>query len=815
MDVLSLMRTSARSLLRRPGYALLVVATLAVGIGGATAIFSLVQGVLLRSLPYGDADRIVRLDPTDATTGYGISLSIPNYRDWSERNEVFDRFGASAGWSFVRRTADGAEPVDARVVLGDFFGTLGLSAESGSVIAGDDTGPGATPVAVLGHGFWERAYGADPGVIGRALVLDDQPYEIIGVLPAGVGYPRPGVDVYTPMGVLADSLPWNARTSSFGTVALARLAPGVAVPDAQRDMNRVTDEVDALEGKPIVTAEVRPLSEAMLGGVQRGLWLLLGAVGLVLLVAGANVANLALARGEAREAELAVRRALGAGSGDVVRLLLAESVWLSVLGGGLGIVLAYGVAGVLPRRLPLQIPALMAGGIGLNAPVLGFALALTALTGALFALGPALRVAVPAGALRRGARATGGREARRFRNGLVVGQVALSVMLLVGAGLMLRSLLNMASVDRGFGGDDVVAARIAQPRGAFASTEEWLAFYDGINERLNASPDVARTAETLLVPLSDRSWERIVLARDGDFDPDHAPSVLFNVVSESYFGVMDIPVLRGRTFTSADAGDAPPTVVIDETMAERFWPGEEPIGKMLTLMEPIGDDDDPDQPDQVIWRTVVGVVPNVRHYELTAPSRVEAWVPMRQAAGASRASLTVLAKARGKGTAVPGLIRRAVAAARPDIPISEVRPVSAYVADQLGPGRALSATTSVFGIVAALLAALGIFGVLSLAVVRRGPEIGLRMAVGASPGEVVRMVLREGASLTGLGMAAGVLGAALGGRVLGAFLFDVRPWDATVYGAVVALLAAVATAAALGPALRASRTSPVRVLKEQ
>ncbi|HSW29189.1 MAG TPA: ABC transporter permease [Longimicrobiales bacterium] len=819
MDALALLRASARTLLRRPGYALLVTATLALGIGGATAIFSLVHGVLLRPLPYADPDRIVTLDVRDAGTGHDISLSIPNYLDWQARNRAFDRFGAAAGWGFVRETPQGAERVNAQVVLGDFFGTLGLVAELGRLIPPEETGLGAPPVAVLGHGFWEHAFGGEPGALGSSLVLDGLAYDVVGVLPAGTGYPRPDVEVYLPMGYLETanpgSLPWDTRGSSFGARAVARLAEGATPASAQEDMDRVTAEVDALEGKPNVRAVVRPLAELLVGDVERGLWLLMGAVVLVLLIAGANVANLALARGEARGTELAVRRTLGAGSAEVARLLAAESLWLSLAGGAGGLALAIAVSDVLPRVLPLQIPPLMASGLGVRGPVLAFGLILTALSGALFALLPGLRAARAGSSWRHGARATGGRESRRLRDGLVVAQVALSLMLLVGSGLLLRSLGNLASVDKGFREEGVLAARLAQPRGAFASREEWLAFYDALGERLDASPEVERTAFSLLAPLSDRSWERRVVPEGVPFDPGAAPSVLYNVVSEDYFEVMGMRVLRGRGFTARDAVDAPLSVVIDATMAERFWPGVDPVGQRLTLMEPLGDDDDPDAPDEVAWRTVVGVVPNLRHYELASPSRVQAYVPMRQALRTSGTSLTVLAKASGDGAAVPGLVRRTVAGLRPDIPFAQTRWLADYVADQLGSNRALGVTTSVFGTVAALLAALGIFGVLTLAVSRRAPEIGIRLAVGATPAGVVRMVLGQGLALAALGAGLGLFGAALGSRALGAFLYDVRPWDPWVYGASAVLLALVAGGAALGPALRASRTHPVRVLRQE
>lgn len=813
MDAISFLRTSARSLLRRPGYAFLVSATLAVGVGGATAVFSLVYGVLLRTLPFAEADRGVVIDVRDAGTGHDISLSIPNYHDWKARSRVFDRFGASAAWSFVRATPDGAERVAARAVLGDFFGVLGMEAALGRVLPGVETELGAPAAVVLGHGFWTRVFGGDPGAVGRSLVLDGQPYLIVGVLPPRMGYPDPDVEAYVPMGFLAgvQALPWDVRGSSFGTGAVARLAPGVTLATAQRDMDRVTGEVDALEGKPVVQARVRPLRDVVLGDVARGLWLLLGGVGLLLLIAGANVANLALARGEGRAAELAVRRALGAGSGDVARLLAAESFWLTALGGGIGIGIAAATCGALPRALPLSIPALMSEGIGVNGPVLGFALVLTAASGVAFALVPALRVARVGGGLRHGARSTGDREGRRFRDGLVVTQIALSLVLLAASGLLMRSLGNLAAVDRGFDGERVFAARLSQPRGAFESTESWLSFYDAIVAELNASPEVDRVALSLLVPLSDRSWERRVIPAEAPFLPDEAPSVLYNVVSEDYFDVLGIPLLRGRPFDARDSGEAPLSVVIDETMAARFWPGEDPIGKRLTLMEPLGDDAS-DAPEEVAWRTVVGVVPNLRHYEMASPSRVQAYVPVRQALRASGTSLAVLAEARGDAEALPALVRRTVAGLRTDIPFAQSRWISDYIADELGPSRALGLTTTLFGGVAALLAALGIFGVLTLAVARRGAEMGIRLAVGATPRDVVAMVLRQALRLAALGVALGLAGAAGAGKLVGSFLYEVRPWDPGVYAAAVGLLLAVALVAAAVPAVRAARTDPVRAL---
>lgn len=803
MDSVALLRTTVRTLLRRPGYAALVVATLALGIGGATAIFALVQGVLLRSLPYDDPDELVTFE-TRSRVGNYISLSVPNFEDWRSLNRTFSTFGASAGWTFIRGTPEGAERVEARVVLGDFFETLRMPVELGRLIPGPETGPGAVPVAVLGHAFWVRAFGADAGVLGRTVTLDGLPYEVVGVLPAEVGYPRPGVEVYVPLGVLADDLPWNDRDSAFGARAVARMARGVDVAAAQEDMNRVTREVDAREGEPGVTAEVRSLSDLLVGDVRRGLWLLMAGVTLVLVIAGANVANLALTRGEGRGPEMALRRALGARAREISRVVIAESGILALVGGGLGLAGAAALIGVLPGVLPLQLPELVVGRIDANGSVIAFGLALTGFVGLAFTLVPALRASLAAGELGHGARTLGGRRGRRTRDVLVVVQVALSLVLLVGSGLLLRSLRNLSAVDPGFRPEGVFSARVP----GLETGQAWQAFHDEMHARIGASPDVAKVASTLLVPLSDRSWERRVIPDNADFEADVAPSVLFNVVSEDYFDVLGIPLLRGRTFHPSDLDDAPLVVVIDETMAERFWPGEDPLGRRLTLQETRSADD-----PEVQWRTVVGVVPNVRHYELASPSRVQAYVPMRQALRTTGTGMYIVARARGDAAPLAGLVRATVAGLRPDLPVYQPRMLSEYVADQTGQSRALGATTTVFGVVAALLAALGIFGVLSLSVARRAPELGVRMAVGATPADVVAMVVRQGMLLAVVGTLVGLAGSLVAGRALGAVLFEVRPWDVGVYASVTALLLVVASLATLRPALRAARTQPVRVLK--
>ncbi|HUG42321.1 MAG TPA: ADOP family duplicated permease [Longimicrobiales bacterium] len=803
-------RLALRALARRPAFALLATGALALGIGGTTAVYSLVHTVLVEGLPYEEAHRVVTPD-VRSPQGYLISLSIPNYRDWGGRSRSFEAWGGSAGWSFIRPDAEGgAQLLNARLVLGDFFAALRFRPAAGRLFTGAETEPGAAPVAVLGHAFWQRAYGGDPDVVGRTLATDQFTATIVGVLPSGAGYPSPEVEAYIPMGVLGDELPWDSRHSSFGTRAIARLAPGATVEAAQADLARVAAEVRAEVGMPVATPELRRLDDLFLGDVRAGLRVLMGAVGLLLLIACANVASLALARAEGRAGELAVRTALGAGRGRLVRLLLIESAVLAAAGGILGVAIAAAAVRVLPRLLPMDIPALVLGRVALSPAVLAFALAVTVLSGLLFGLVPALRIgaARETTGLRDGARATSGRDARRLRDGLVMTQVALSLVLLVAAGLLTKSLGRLAGVEKGFVAEDVItAARLQAPEGAFDSFERRLAFYEALIAELEAAPDIRSAAATLLVPLTPRSWERGIAPEGAEsLDLGDMPSVLYNVVSERYFETLGIPLLRGRGFEPGDREGAGRVVIIDETMAERFWPGEEPVGKRVTF-----EHHDPDRPRE--WLTVVGVVANVRHYELETPSRIQAYLPMRQA---GPMGLGVAVKTRpGAGAAAAERLRSAVRALQPGIAITELRPLDDVVSDALGPTRALGTLTALFATFALLLAALGIFGALSLAVARRRRELGLRLAVGATPREIVALVARYALVLAGAGAAAGLAGGLGTSRVLGSLLYEVRPFDPAVYALVTLATLGVAAAAAIAPGARAARIDPARVLREE
>ena len=813
------LRLALRALLRRPSFTLLAVGALALGVAGTTSVYSLVHNVLVEGLPFPEPDRIVTPD-VRSPQGYLISISIPNYRDWGERSRVFESYGGSAGWSFIRPDVEGgAEVMNTRVVIGDFFEALGLTPEHGRLFGGAEADRGAPPIAVLGHGYWQRAFGGDPSVIGESLVTDEFTATIVGVLPPGTGYPSPEVEAYVPMGVLGESVSWDSRVSSFGTRMVGRLASGVTLDAAQSDLSRVAREVAAEEGAEVATPELRRLDDLFLGEVRSGLWLLMGAVGLLLLIACANVANLALARGESRGRELAVRAALGAGRRRLVGLLLTESALLAIAGGVAGLALSAVAVRALPALLPLDLPALVADRVALNGPVVLFAVGVTTLSALLFGLVPALRLgwgeggsgdesgAAGAATLRHGSRLSSSRASRRLRDGLVVTQVALSLVLLVAAGLLTKSLSRLGQVDKGFVAEDVMTARLQPQDGTFPDVEQRWAFYDALKSRLDASPDVEVSAATLLLPLVNRSWERVIAPEGApSFEINDMESVLYNVVSEDYFRTLGIPLVRGRAFDTRDVAEGAPVAVIDETMAELFWPGEDPIGKRVAF--------NPQNPgDAPSWLEVVGVAENVRHYELQSPSRIQVYVPMRQAGGLG---LSVAVKTRpGAGAAGAELIRDAVADLAPGTAVLDLRPLSDVVDDAVGPDRSLGALTALFAGFAALLAALGIFGVLSLAVARRRRELGVRMAVGATPASVVGLVARYGLLLAGIGAVFGILAALAASRVLTSVLFEVGGFDLAVYAGVTGAMMAVALAAAAAPAVRAARVDPARVLREE
>lgn len=806
-------RLALRGLIRRPGFAAVAILTIALGIGANASIFSIVNGVLIQPLPLPHPDELVRPNVTDPHTGFHISLSIPNFRDWRDHTRSFVGLGAST--ARTRTLTGGSQPevIPVRLIIGDFFETLQVEPALGRWIPAAQTFEGAPAEAVVSYGFWQRRLGGRPDVLGTPITLDGQPFTIVGVMPASFRFPSATTEVFLPMGFYASQMCWEERSCSQGTWAVGRLKPGVTMAMAQTDLDRVVAGIAQQEGEEVATAKLLPLSHFFTGDIRTRLWILMGAVAFVLLIACANVASLLLARGEDRRQELAVRTALGAGRARIVRQLLTESMVLAAVGGLAGSALAYAGVKLLVPAIATDLPSSLVPRIRLNGAVLIFTVVVTLIAGLLFGVAPALRGARArlGEELKDASRGTVGRGRQRLRSTLVVAEVALSLVLLVGAGLMVRTLNNLAHVDKGFSGDHVWTATIPLPHIRYNDKPAAWGFYRDLLERVQAQPGIAAAGLSNIVPLSHSSWERGIWPEGVPTDARNVSSTLYQMVTPDYFHVLGIPLLRGRDFTAQDRDGTALVAIIDETMAQRFWPGEDPIGKRVTFEE--AENSTREHPVR-LYRTVVGVTRNVRHYELENPSRIQVYVPMAQSGRQWSTSMVLAVKTTGDPLAVTGRIRQQLRAVDPDVPLSELHTMDEYVADALSPTRVVSGLLALFSAAAALLAAIGLFGVLSYMVVLRHREIGIRMALGALPADVLRLVTRQGLAIVGLGVVAGLLAALAVSRILASILYGVKPIEPLIYGAVTLLLLGVALGAAALPARRAVRVDPMRALRD-
>jgi putative ABC transport system permease protein len=792
-----------RGLLRRPGYSALAILTTAIGVGGVGAVASVVNGVLLRPLPYRDAGQLVTIDVT-SSQGFSISTSIPNYRDWRERSRVFQTYGAKASWNFIVTGTASTERVDAEAVLGDFFSVLGVDAQHGRVFGAADTEPGSPPLVVLTHAFWQRRFGGRGDVVGQSLGLDGRPHIIVGVLPASVAWPR--TDVLVNMGSIPD-LPFSDRDSSFGTRIFARLASGVSLASAQADMARTGREVTAEHGANVATPSLRPLQDYLIGSGRGQLWLLLSAVTLVLLIATVNVGGLLFARAEERRRELATRMALGASRRVIVRQLVGESAVLALVGGTLGLVLGAVLLRPLITLLPSGIAPLLVERVHVDAPTIAVTLGVTLVVTMLFAALPAVRaVRVDLHeALSAGAR-VGGSMRERGRATFVVAEVALSVLVLIGAGLLLSSFVKLLQTDKGFQAGSRVTTRVTSAND-FADKQSWINFYDEILTRTSAIPGVATSAVSLLVPLTDRSWELRTLAEGGSSDLRRdGASTLFNIVSEDYFTTFGVPLLEGRAFTAADRDGSTPVAIVDSVMVARYWPGTSALGKRLTVGERGAD-------SNLVFRTVVGVTRNVRHYEVHSPSRMQLYIPFHQTLQRSGFGLNLTLHASISPAAAIAAMQRTVSAIDPSIALSGTGALQSYVDASLSGERALGTIVGWLAVVALLVTAVGLIGVISYTVIQRTREIAIRMALGAPGGRVVTWITSRGLQLAAIGLGIGVLAALGFARIIGRFLYGVSPLSPAIYAASAASILAVATLAAFIPARRAARVNATLVLR--
>ncbi|MBW3554451.1 MAG: ABC transporter permease [Gemmatimonadetes bacterium] len=799
-------RYATRSLLRSPAFTAVAVATLALGIGANTAIFSVVDAVLLERLPVPEPDRLAMI--YEANEARGVTERNPgnpaNFRDWRDRSEAFQWMAAIFTMPTTVLSGGEAQQVPMQLAHPDLFSALGVAPRLGRTFSPEEGvgEAGAAPVVVISHDFWRDHFGGDPDVLGKRLELLGSRPEVIGVMGPELEFFAPDLAFWMPT-----DYEWASRRGRF-TRVVARLAPGYSMEAAQSEMERIMAGLreEHPDNNAEWTANVVPLDEVVKGDVRPALLVLLGAVGVLLLVTCVNMANLLLVRAASRRTEVAVRASLGAGRGRIIRGLLTESLLLSAVGGAVGVALAFVVTRVLVVALPtsLNVPRLDQATV--DPGVLGFAALITLVTGALFGLAPALDAFRTdlIGQLREGGRGGGGgHRARRVRSAIVVGEVALSLMLLIGAGLLLRSFVELRRTDLGIEAQDVITGQVTMQGERYSAGQGRIAFMDQAIESIVTLPEVRAAGAISWLPLSGLwSGDSYYLPGPRPAQADMLPTEV-QAVEGDIFQALGVPLLRGRRFTEADAPGAPEVVIINQALADQSWPGEDPIGKRIILTW--GEDTELE---------VVGMVANVRQRGVAEQGHPGLYRPHAQFPEFGSMSIVVRARPGSEGSVARQVVSR-IQDIDPNMAVAKVTTLRDVVAEAIAQPRLTSFVVAAFAALALLLAALGIYGVLAYAVSLRSQELGLRQALGARSAEVARMVLLDALKLAVIGVAIGGVAAALGARILSTQLYQVSPRDPVVFIGMPALLLAIALAAAAIPALRAARVRPTLAIREE
>lgn len=811
-------RQALRSLARSPAFAVMAVLTLALGIGATTALYSVVDAVVLRPLPYEAPEALVWVDsPVPGVTPearWGMSEAGYFHVNWEARS--FTALGAFFLESGSLATDEGAVRVDAAYASASLMDVLHARPALGRLITRDGDVPGAPRIAVLGYDFWVRRYGADPGVLGRTLRLDDQPTEVVGVMAPGLHLPDDTVDLWVPLRLDPAKPPENSHWLSV----IARLRDGVTPVQAQAELSGLTARFPELFPRAYsedfmrhtgFTTQVTPLARHVVGEVDRVLWILLGSVGLVLLIACANVANLFLVRSEARRRELAVRSALGAGRGDLAWHALTESLLLCVLAGGLGLFLAYGALRLLLMLEPSGLPRLQEVGLGWHG--VAFAAALSVMAGLVFGLFPLARGGKDLAALRASGRGlTSSRRRNLVRGGMVVGQVGLAVVLLAAAGLMLRSYWTLHRVDPGFAPGNALTFDLVLPGTRYRDYEEANRFHRELLSRLEALPGVTSVGASTQLPLRNFDWCAAIFAEGtGARSGDAVPCLPAARTSPGYFQALGIPLLRGRELTWSDLEGKADGVVVTKALADRLWPGEDALGKGIR-----GHGHGPP------YYRVIGVTGELRGHGLDKPPSEAVFFPLAPAEGLRlwgpvRDVTVVVRTATTHPEALSPEVRRIVAELDASVSLANVESLERVVAKSPSVARA-SFTLFLLGIaggMALLLSAVGLYGVIAFIVGQRRGEMGIRLALGARAAQVAGLVVFQSLRFTALGIVLGLFGALAMGQVLAALLFEVSATDPVVLTAVCALLVTLSVLASYGPARRAARVDPAEVLRSE
>jgi putative ABC transport system permease protein len=810
--ILQDLRYGARTLARNPGFTFVAVLTLALGVGANAAIFSVVNAVLLRPLPWSEPDRAVMI--WSRWTAFDKTwVSDGEVNDYRRESRTLAEVGA---WSDgqVNLTGDGTpERVASAGITANLFPVLGVAPLKGRVFTAAEDVPNGPKVAILSYGLWQRRYAGDANIVGRTIQIDGAAHEVVGVMPADFVLPTDFQNPAPSALWIPDG--WDASSTNHGNhgyFAAARLKPGATVAQARDDLHRLAQAWTARGLYPPqmqFDTVVVSLREEVVGTVRRTIWLLFGAVGFLLLIACANVANLLLARAEARQREMAVRSALGAGGLRIVRQLMTESLVLAGLSAVAGIVLAVLGVRALTAWNPSSIPRV--AGTSVDGRVLLFTAAVAVVTTILFSLAPAFRLLRPdvTDAMKEGsANATTGGGRRRFRNALVVTEMALAVVLLIGAGLMLRTLWSLQRVDLGLNPSGVLTMRLALPRTEYAEASQVVNFYSRLMAQLRSIPGVTAAGAARSLPLGSQIGD-FGLRIDGYVPPPGTNAKGdWQIATDGYLEAMGEQVVRGRGIAAADTSESQLVGLVNDEMVRRYWAGRDPIGGRFRI------GNSPTRP----WITVVGVVKSVRHNGITEVVKEKFYIPHTQwhkSLGNANLirSMTLVIKTSGDPAALTGSVQAAIHGLDPNLPVADVRTMDDVVGAALATPRFTSVLLSIFAALALTLSAIGIYGVLSYLVSRRTREIGIRVAIGARRPDVVRMVLGSGLSLAAIGIAGGIVLALGITRVLRGMLHGVAPMDPATFAAVAALLTIVAAAASAIPAWRASRVDPVLALK--
>ena len=788
-----------RSLWKRPGFTAVAVITLALGIGANSAIFSVVNAVLLRPLPFPDSEQLVQFDGVNPHAGITQSnMSVPDFADWQSQNQVFEQMAGFITGGSLLVSGDETERVRGTDVTAEFFPLLRINAALGRTLQPDDSQKGSEPVVVLSHGLWQRRFGSDPNIIGSKVKASGKESVVVGVMPVGFDYPE-RTELWEPFPLD----PVAERRDNRYLNVITRLKPDVPIAQVRAQMDAINLRLaqSYVETNSGWSVQLTGLQQRLVGSMRSSLLVLLGAVAFVLLIACANVANLLLARATVRQKEIAVRAALGASRFRIIRQLLTESLLLSLIGGGVGLLLSLWLTKLLIALSPPNSPRF--DEIRPDARVFAFTLGLTVITGLVFGLAPALQAArVDLNErLKEAGRGAGGGSHNRLRSLMMVSEIALSFMLLVGAGLLIKSFMHLREVSPGFNPANVLSVRVGIPGAKYAQGEPRTQVLRQLEEHIESLPGVQSAGAILSLPLGGDTFNvgRSYIREGQPATPEESRNATYLVATPDYFQTLNIPLISGRGFTDQDTEQTTKVVVVNESMARQLWPGESPVGKRITIWR-----------DEKFPREIVGIVGDTRA-SLDTEAGSQMYVPYAQDANWTGMSLVI--RTNTEPTSLTAGVRNEIRSVDKGIPVFNVKTMDEVLGISVGPRRTPMVLLTAFAGVALLLALIGIYGVTSYHVTQRTQEIGIRMALGAQMKDVLKLILKGGMALALIGIAVGLAGAVALTRLLDSLLFGVKPTDVVTFIVVSLCLLGTALLASYIPARKATKVDPLKALR--